>query len=136
MYLILVSPITLSNRKCYRITGFDHIRSIHVPHPAVAHQKEMDAHNAVCPVGSREASFKCTSDFLFYGITNLFRASVQIPVEVNSDSSFKDVRAVLGRWMDVDPNNVRPHLFIVLCCLHILRSSSHWKCSMVAFTKT
>lgn len=49
LYLIEFFFLTES---IFVITGFDHIRSIHVPHPAVAHEKEMDAYNTVCSLGS------------------------------------------------------------------------------------
>jgi ubiquitin carboxyl-terminal hydrolase 4/11 len=31
---------------------------------------------------------------------------VKIPVEVNRDASFKDLKQLLGRWMEVNPENV------------------------------
>lgn len=36
----------------------------------------------------------------------LLTLSQQVPIEVNRDASFKDVRALLGRWMDVNPDHV------------------------------
>lgn len=33
--------------------------------------------------------------------------SVQMDVEINRDSGFKELRALIGRWMDVNPDNVR-----------------------------
>lgn len=31
----------------------------------------------------------------------------QVPVEIGRDSSFKELRALLGRWMGAPPENVR-----------------------------
>ena len=36
------------------------------------------------------------------------RPHVRIPLEISREASFKDVRALLGRWMGVPPENVRP----------------------------
>ena len=36
-----------------------------------------------------------------------------MPVELNRDSTFKDVRQLLGRWMNSNPENVRFSLCIV-----------------------
>lgn len=33
----------------------------------------------------------------------------QIPVEIGKDASMKDLRQILGRWMDANPDNVRYH---------------------------
>ena len=32
---------------------------------------------------------------------------MQVPVEIGRDSSFKELRALLGRWMGTAPENVR-----------------------------
>lgn len=29
-----------------------------------------------------------------------------MPVEINRDASFKELRALLGRWMNAEPDNV------------------------------
>ena len=31
---------------------------------------------------------------------------VKVPVELNRDASFRDLRALLGRWMGTNPDNV------------------------------
>ncbi|RDX48228.1 cysteine proteinase [Lentinus brumalis] len=37
---------------------------------------------------------------------DLNKPHVRVPVELNRDSSFKDVRQLLGRWMDAKPDNL------------------------------
>lgn len=34
------------------------------------------------------------------------KAHVKVPIEVNRNSTFKEVRQVLGRWMEADPDHV------------------------------
>ena len=38
---------------------------------------------------------------------------MQVPVEMNRDASFKDLRNLLGRWMGAIPDNVS--VFVPLC---------------------
>ncbi|RPD76448.1 cysteine proteinase [Lentinus tigrinus ALCF2SS1-7] len=37
---------------------------------------------------------------------DLEKRHLKIPIEINRDSSFKDVRQLLGRWMDATPDNL------------------------------
>ena len=37
--------------------------------------------------------------------------SYQMPVEINRDASFKELRSLLGRWTGVPAENVRVHEF-------------------------
>jgi ubiquitin carboxyl-terminal hydrolase 4/11/15 len=39
-------------------------------------------------------------------ICTIDRMNCQVPVEVNRDASFKDLRQLLGRWMGAVPENV------------------------------
>jgi ubiquitin carboxyl-terminal hydrolase 4/11/15 len=34
---------------------------------------------------------------------------VKVPVELNRDASFRDLRTLLGRWMGTNPDNVHSH---------------------------
>lgn len=33
--------------------------------------------------------------------------TLQVPVEIGRDASFKELRQLLGRWMEADPDHVR-----------------------------
>jgi len=37
----------------------------------------------------------------------LLTRSIQVPVEISRDASFKDLRHLLGRWLGAQPDNVR-----------------------------
>lgn len=37
----------------------------------------------------------------------------QIPVEIGKDASMKDLRHLLGRWMDANPDNVCYHSLVM-----------------------
>ncbi|CCM00357.1 uncharacterized protein FIBRA_02387 [Fibroporia radiculosa] len=41
---------------------------------------------------------------IYYVPWSLAKPHVKIPVEINRDASFKDLRQLLGRWMDADPD--------------------------------
>ncbi|KAF8966337.1 hypothetical protein BDZ97DRAFT_1809088 [Flammula alnicola] len=43
---------------------------------------------------------------IFYIPWDLEKPHVQVPVEINRDSSFKDLRILLGRWMGAPPENL------------------------------
>ena len=38
------------------------------------------------------------------------KVHVKVPVELNRDASFRDLRALLGRWMGANPDNVYNNL--------------------------
>lgn len=44
---------------------------------------------------------------IFYVPWDVSQPHVKIHVEVNRSASFKEVRALIGRWMKTDPDNVR-----------------------------
>ncbi len=46
------------------------------------------------------------SHSIFYVPWDNGKPHVKIPIEVNRNASFKEVRHLLGRWMEVDPDNV------------------------------
>ncbi|OBZ73858.1 putative ubiquitin carboxyl-terminal hydrolase 12 [Grifola frondosa] len=50
--------------------------------------------------------FKRNGDTQSYIPWDLDKPHVKIPIELGRDSSFKDVRQLLGRWMCVDPDNL------------------------------
>ncbi|KAF8906237.1 hypothetical protein CPB84DRAFT_1844494 [Gymnopilus junonius] len=43
---------------------------------------------------------------IYYIPWDLEKPHVKVPVEINRDSSFKDLRAILGRWMGAPPENL------------------------------
>ncbi|KLO12706.1 cysteine proteinase [Schizopora paradoxa] len=43
---------------------------------------------------------------IFYVPWDNSKPHVKIPIEVNRNASFRDVRRLLGRWMDVEPDNL------------------------------
>ncbi|KAF5338375.1 hypothetical protein D9611_012466 [Ephemerocybe angulata] len=43
---------------------------------------------------------------VYYVPWDLDKPHVQVPVQVNREASFKEVRSLLGRWMDTDPDNL------------------------------
>ncbi|KAF8159509.1 hypothetical protein B0H34DRAFT_654719 [Crassisporium funariophilum] len=43
---------------------------------------------------------------VYYVPWDLEKPHVKVPVEINRDASFKDLRALLGRWMDAPPDNL------------------------------
>ncbi|KAF9813978.1 hypothetical protein IEO21_05349 [Rhodonia placenta] len=43
---------------------------------------------------------------IYYVPWNMDRQHLKIPVEISRDASFKDLRQLLGRWMDVNPDNL------------------------------
>lgn len=48
----------------------------------------------------------------------LMRYVMQVAVEMNRDASFKDLRQLLGRWMDADPDHVRVYNVTDVCNMH------------------
>ncbi len=63
----------------------------------------MDAHRLLCSLGFVTASLQGLESRLEYPHVV---TSGQVPVELNRDASFKELRALLGRWMDAEANNV------------------------------
>ena len=43
---------------------------------------------------------------IFYIPWDFDKPHVKVPVELDRNSTFRDVRRLLGRWMEVDPDNV------------------------------
>ncbi|EIN05985.1 cysteine proteinase [Punctularia strigosozonata HHB-11173 SS5] len=43
---------------------------------------------------------------IFYVPADLSKRHVRVPVEIGADASFKELRALLGRWMEADPNKL------------------------------
>ncbi|KAG5645703.1 hypothetical protein DXG03_005398 [Asterophora parasitica] len=43
---------------------------------------------------------------IFFVPWDLEKPHVKIPVEINRDASFRDLRTLLGRWMDTNPDNL------------------------------
>ncbi|KAJ3515187.1 hypothetical protein NLJ89_g1915 [Agrocybe chaxingu] len=43
---------------------------------------------------------------IFYVPWDLDKPHVKVPVEISRDASFKELRALLGRWMEVNPENL------------------------------
>ncbi|KAF9460519.1 hypothetical protein BDZ94DRAFT_1265773 [Collybia nuda] len=43
---------------------------------------------------------------IYYVPWDLHKPHVKVPVEINRDASFKDLRVLLGRWMDAPPDNL------------------------------
>ena len=54
------------------------------------------------------------------------KTHVKVPVELNRDASFRDLRALLGRWMGTNPDNVHnnPYLYVPLLTLAIRVASN------------
>ncbi|OCH87381.1 UCH-domain-containing protein [Obba rivulosa] len=46
------------------------------------------------------------SHTVFYVPWDLSKPHVKIPVEIGRDASFRDLRQLLGRWMDAEPDNL------------------------------
>ncbi|KZT18330.1 cysteine proteinase [Neolentinus lepideus HHB14362 ss-1] len=45
---------------------------------------------------------------IYYVPWDLSKPHLKVPIEINRDSSFKDVRQLLGRWMGSSPDNLLP----------------------------
>jgi hypothetical protein len=41
---------------------------------------------------------------------------IKVPVELNRDASFRDLRTLLGRWMGTNPDNVHNHPTSMCLC--------------------
>lgn len=85
--------------------GLHHVRPIHVSHCAPASAEEVETYCLLCSLGHREAPREGILGH--YVLCHLVDdTSIKLPVEINRDASFKDLRALLGRWMGAPPDNV------------------------------
>jgi hypothetical protein len=46
---------------------------------------------------------------IYYIPWNPDKMHVKVPVDLNRDATFRDLRALLGRWMGANPDNVNNH---------------------------
>lgn len=52
---------------------------------------------------------------IYYIPWNTDKIHVKVPVELNRDATFRDLRALLGRWMGTNPDNVNNYLPFLGC---------------------
>lgn len=43
---------------------------------------------------------------IFYVPWDVSKPHLRVPVKLNRNATFKEVRQLLGRWMEVEPDNV------------------------------
>ena len=60
---------------------------------------------------------------IFFIPWDLKKPHVRIPVEVNRTATFKEVRHLLGRWMSINPDNVRSLYLTSSHCADVIRIS-------------
>lgn len=88
-----------------KFLGVNHVRSVHVPYAASSCAEKVDTQNFLRSLGFKQTPCEglCLIYFLFQ-LYALFRF-LQVPVELNRNASFKEVRQLLGRWMGTEPDN-------------------------------